>query len=277
VALQNLYSLTTVVDPDTKQLIGQVIFQPWVPEGDYLLYFWSVDNHGASTIATPFKATFQFRSKASTNNPPSASFPPRGYGTSGAGIPAANGYFIQNGIFNLFPIYYQTGGSYMIFKFYNNGSPRWGIDTVLPEPPTATVDFTAIPYYTVNAVLPPEGVWTTDAANAGLAPSVFRVPISGNPNVGSLLTGHYIFSDPDGDDEVGSHYQWYRFSKSTDTDSSLATPIGSDAKTYTPIKDDLYKVDLDGPWLRLQVTPVDEHGAAGSPVLSDAVQVIEES
>ena len=153
----------------------------------------------------------------------------------------------------------------------NNGSPKWGIDSVLPEPSTATVAFTAIPYYTVNAVLPPESTWTLGAAT-GDAPSVFRVPISGDPKVGSKLTGHYIFEDLDGDDEVGSHYQWYRFSNSTDTDTALATKVGGDSESYTPLAGDLNK------WLRLQVTPVDEHGAVGTPsALSDAVQVIAES
>jgi LruC domain-containing protein len=60
-ALQDLFSLNAGT--------GLVKFAPGVPEGDYLFYFWSVDEHGASTIATPFKATFSFRKKAATGYP----------------------------------------------------------------------------------------------------------------------------------------------------------------------------------------------------------------
>jgi hypothetical protein len=29
-----------------------------------------------------------------------------------------------------------------------------------------------------------------------------------------------------------------------------------------------------GQWLRIQVTPVDEHGAAGTPIISDPLRVV---
>ena len=280
----NIPSTDTKPDPDTGDLVifrssllpsfmvldattGAVTISPKAPRGDSIVYFWSEDEHGTSTIDNPYRVLFHLV-PVSVNHPPAATFPPPGYGTSSAGITAANGYYTQSGTFNGFPMYAQTGGSYFIFKFFNITSPKWGIDTNKPNPETASVALTDISYYTANAITPPEDIWTTGLASAGQAPTVFRVPISGNLTVGNTLTAQYIFQDPDKDAEVGSHYQWYRFSNATETDTTLGTETGSDSKSYLTGPDDLNK------WLRIQVIPVDEHGAAGTPVLSDAVKVI---
>jgi hypothetical protein len=272
VALQNLYSLTTVVDPDTKQLIGQVIFQPWVLEGDYLFYFWSVDNHGASTIATPFKATFQFRSNASTNKPPSVSFPDWDYLVKKAETTTVNGgYKEQLTLINAYPWYLQEGGANALFNFQaveESGVRHWGLHSSAISGP---VSFSQVTYYSPSSVTPPETGWATAVGDAA-ATTVLRFPISGSLAVGGMLTAQYVFTDPDGDSEAesGSHYQWYRFD--TFTATTGGTAIGTDSRSYTSVADDQYK------WLRVEVTPVDEHGTAGTPVLTPkAVQVGAES
>jgi LruC domain-containing protein len=164
-ALQDLYSLDAAN--------GLVSFKPGVPEGDYLFYFWSVDNHGASTLDKPFKVTFSFQGKITENNPPSAAF---------------------------------------------------------NDP-----------------------------------------PITGSAAIGGTLTASYSFSDPDPNDAEGATtFQWYRFANGTDTTGGEAI-TGATAKSYTTV--DLTGNSDSGKWLRVQVTPVDTFGAAGSPVLSGPVRV----
>jgi hypothetical protein len=81
----------------------------------------------------------------------------------------------------------------------------------------------------------------------------------------NTLTVQYNFTDPDKDNEGISQYKWYRFNNSTDTTGG--TPIGTDSRTYTTGSADNLK------WLRVEVTPVDEHGSVGTSVLSTAIQV----
>jgi LruC domain-containing protein len=52
---------------------GKVTFAEGVEVDDYLVYFWSEDEHGASTIADPLKVTFRFRTKT-INTPPVVTF-----------------------------------------------------------------------------------------------------------------------------------------------------------------------------------------------------------
>lgn len=82
-------------------------------------------------------------------------------------------------------------------------------------------------------------------------PQANNVAISGNAVVGSTLTGAYNFSDPDGDVEGVSIFQWYRGS------SAIS---GAVSKTYVVVAAD------SGQILRFEVTPVAATGASpGSP------------
>jgi hypothetical protein len=92
-------------------------------------------------------------------------------------------------------------------------------------------------------------------------------PITGSKAVGGTLTASYVFSDPDGDLEGASKYQWYRFLNDTDVTGGEAIP-GATARSHTTVDPD----DTDK-WLRVEVTPVDALGTEGTPVLSGPVQV----
>ena len=85
------------------------------------------------------------------------------------------------------------------------------------------------------------------------------MPISGDiSTTGNTLTGHYIFSDLDGDGEGTSTYQWYK----NGTPISPATSI-----TYMTQSGD------NGAIITFEVTPVDEHGASGTPETSTGVTI----
>jgi hypothetical protein len=93
-------------------------------------------------------------------------------------------------------------------------------------------------------------------------------PITGSKAVGGTLTASYVFSDPDGDSEGASMYQWYRFTNSTDVPPAGEAISGATAKSYKTV--DPADTDM---WLRVEVTPVDALGTEGTPVLSGPVQV----
>jgi LruC domain-containing protein len=100
---------------------------------------------------------------------------------------------------------------------------------------------------------------------------VFAVPpITGSTALGGTLTAAYSYSDPDGDAEGATTYQWYRFSTSAAVTEGMAI-AGATGKSYTTV--DLAGNSDSGQWLRVLVTPVDARGAAGTPVLSGPVQV----
>jgi hypothetical protein len=114
-------------------------------------------------------------------------------------------------------------------------------------------------------VTAPEGDWSLGTGDDP-GPNVQRWAIIGTLAENEILTGHYNYSDPDGDDEGGTTFQWYRFTTATETDTANGTAIvGATGSTYQ-----LQAADASN-YLRLQVTPVDALGLAGTPVLSGAV------
>jgi len=200
------------------------------------------------------------------NNPPTATFPPTGYQVSGAGTTAANGNYAESGSFKGFPQYLQSGGSYIMFNYWaSDGVRHWQLNTSTPPVPSAP-NISTIPYYAPTAATPTESTWTKGSGD-NPPPSTLRMPISGSKNPwGGTLTGHFIFQDPDGDSEGATTFQWYRFITQGATTGGLAIP-GATSISYTTVLADNLQ------WLRIEVTPVDEHGTAGTPVLSTSIQV----
>ena len=97
----------------------------------------------------------------------------------------------------------------------------------------------------------------TDCAPAGTAPTAMDVSISGTPEVGQVLTGHYTYFDAEGDDQGVSTFRWLRDSVEI---------IGATAQTYTLVNDDLTKSII------FEVTPVAQTGESpGTAVQSVAV------
>lgn len=97
------------------------------------------------------------------------------------------------------------------------------------------------------------------------APVASNVNVTGIPVVSIPLTGSYSFSDPDNDTEWTSIYQWYRI-------SDIPEPVlieGANLITYQTQQADI------GCQIAFSVTPIDQHGMPGTPVMSEPTQLIE--
>ena len=109
----------------------------------------------------------------------------------------------------------------------------------------------------------PSGAPATGAGIAIInsAPVASTVTITGVPNVGQTLTGHYIYSDVDGDLESSSTLQWL----------SDGVPLGNaTASTYTATGSDL------GHTLTFKVTPAAASGATpGSAATSAGITIVQ--
>ncbi len=103
--------------------------------------------------------------------------------------------------------------------------------------------------------------------SANTAPTASAVTISGNANVGQVLTGSYTYADAEGNAEGLSQYQWYRGSNS---DGSDKAPIpGAIATHYTASTRDA------GKYLFFEVMPIASVGTLqGTSVLSAASAVV---
>ena len=102
--------------------------------------------------------------------------------------------------------------------------------------------------------LPVQSAPTVNIKPANTAPVASSVNITGTPEVGQLLTGHYAYTDVDADVEGPSTFRWLR------NDVAIA---GATASTYT-----LVAADLANP-IRFEVTPVAQTGVlTGAPVQS---------
>ena len=117
-------------------------------------------------------------------------------------------------------------------------------------------------------------VRSTDASNAWtekiIAITVIDVneppvatDVAINPSdqrIGILNTGSFTYTDPDGD-VAGTHlYKWYRANNASG--SGAVAIAGATSTTYKPVKADGTK------YICFEVTPVDIHGLAGTPVKS---------
>ncbi len=100
-------------------------------------------------------------------------------------------------------------------------------------------------------------------------PVATDVVVTGNAQPDEVLTGTYVFTDPDGDLEGESKYQWYE-----STDAAGTSPLkllGESSLTYT------VTADMTGKFVAFEVIPVSATGGAdylvGEPALSAFVAV----
>ncbi len=93
-----------------------------------------------------------------------------------------------------------------------------------------------------------------------LAPTANNLFITGTLQVGQELTGHYNYSDAEGDVEGTSTFKWYRSDNIAGLNKTAIS--GATALTYT-----LQGAD-EGKHVSFEVTPVDENSNAGDPVES---------
>gem|GEM_PF-1886711 len=89
------------------------------------------------------------------------------------------------------------------------------------------------------------------------SPVASNVTISGQPEVGVLLTGNYVYSDADGDLEGVSLYAWIRYPVFGGNCVQIFGSTVSSQRQYTPGAND------EGDCLVFQVTPVAQTGAPG--------------
>lgn len=97
------------------------------------------------------------------------------------------------------------------------------------------------------------------------APYVQDILILGSPTIGNLIKGTYQFRDKDGDLEVNTTYRWLW----SDTLTGNYTPIDGATTDSLTIGE-----NFAGKYVKFEVTPVDEQGAKGEPVLSEAINVV---
>lgn len=107
-------------------------------------------------------------------------------------------------------------------------------------------------------------IYTLGAIDVTLlgAPTATGVGISGTLEVGQTVTGNHTYSDPNGDAESGTTFQWFRADDSAG--SGRVAIAGATTNTYTTTSDD------QGKFLLFEVTPRDQGGQVGVPVLSSA-------
>ena len=106
-----------------------------------------------------------------------------------------------------------------------------------------------------------KSTWAGAVGPAEAAPTAIVQPITGTLQVGATLTGHYTYSDVNGDLEGTSTYKWYRADNSSGLNKTKIT--GANAKQYVLTSDDT------GKYISFEVTPVAATGITpGTAVLS---------
>ena len=122
---------------------------------------------------------------------------------------------------------------------------------VTPVAQTGTAQGTAVSSAWAGAVVPAEA-----------APTATVQPITGTLQVGAILTGHYTYSDVNGDTEGTSIYKWYR---ADDVSGLNKTAIaGATAITYVLQSSDI------GKYISFEITPVASTGIAQGTATSSA-------
>ena len=117
---------------------------------------------------------------------------------------------------------------------------------------TGTMTITGNLYNHPNITIPLSGTGFNN-----VAPTATNVIVTGPPVLYQPQTGTYTFNDGDGNTEGTSLYQWFRIVNNTPVAITDA-----DEATYNAVDADL------GLPLAFQVTPVDQHGLQGTPVMS---------
>ncbi|SEM62677.1 The GLUG motif-containing protein [Paenibacillus sp. OV219] len=121
---------------------------------------------------------------------------------------------------------------------------------------------------TVTTVISEDGTGVVTAEfpeTENTSPTASSVTITGTAKVGVQLTGMHTFNDSDtGDTEGTSTFRWLSSSNGT----TYNEIVGATSLAYTPVTGDLNKT------IKFEVTPVDNHGLAGTPVLSNATLAV---
>jgi hypothetical protein len=204
-------------------------------------------------------------------------------------FPELFGAYAASATYLQFPNTYLTNSAVQTFTIHNywnmtiNGTmstdnPDFTVAPNFTIPPYGSADYSvtftpSLPivrtgYLTINSNLPDQNVITLSLAGAGFnnaAPSIAEVQVIGVPVISIPLTATYLFTDPDNNTEGESIYRWFRI-------SALPEPVliaGATAITYTTVQADL------GCQIAVEVTPKDQYGMPGTPVMSEPSDIIE--
>lgn len=119
---------------------------------------------------------------------------------------------------------------------------------------------------TINSNFPNNptiGVLLSGTAFTNTPPAATSVVTSGVPVLHQLLTGTYVYSDPEAHIEGATMLKWYRMVNGTPT-----LIQGANTATYQ-----IVEADLGNP-VAFEVTPVDYYGLAGTPIMSTPTPAI---
>ncbi|WP_410495216.1 S-layer homology domain-containing protein [Cellulosilyticum sp. ST5] len=118
------------------------------------------------------------------------------------------------------------------------------------------ISFEVIPVATTGIAkgIAVESAWIGPVALAQVAPTAAVQPITGTLQVGETLTGHYIYSDVNGDEQGASTYKWYRADSASGLNKTVIA--GANATTYVLTSGDA------GKYICFEVTPVATTGIA---------------
>ena len=145
------------------------------------------------------------------------------------------------------------------FRWFRGGTPIGG--ATAPSYALVAADEAAFIRFVVTPVAlsgPSPGPTVVSAAVGPVAPpntppTASNVLISGTPQVGQVLTGSYLYSDVDGNDEGTSTFRWLRGT----------VPIaGATAQSYALVASD------EGALIRFEVTPVAKSGPSPGPAVT---------
>lgn len=98
------------------------------------------------------------------------------------------------------------------------------------------------------------------------SPAASNAAITGKARVGTMLTGNYGYSDPEGHSEGASKYRWLI---SDTVDGEYQAIAGATRRTYIPTPAQEVK------FIKFEVTPVDMYGKPGSPIVSSATEPVD--
>ena len=233
----------------------------------------AADFSNSETVPVGYSVTAQDNSIQSyavivtVNQAPTVTFPAADIWISGAGDATVNGYYDDRSILeNGRPSFDdQATGTLFLYAVSTDGTPTnyWVIHSAILG---ATAEAALLPlvFYHNNSDItyPPTAGWTEGGTGTAPAPTVREIPITGNISVvGSIMEAVYLYSDPDGHAEGATAFQWYSCTSVGDAGTIIS---GAESATYQTQPTD------NNLWLKVEITPVDEHDGVGATVKSSA-------
>jgi len=182
-----------------------------------------------------------------------------------------NGFYIEDGTYSSKPKYKKNGTPDLYVYGYIYGDSNetvWAInDTYITGTPTLPLYPTGPRCYidtTKDRPYPPERAVADEmdwVENSSAEPPVITLKTGITRSANNTLMSNHHYSDEEGDAETGTTYRW--FQSTTGFDGTYQLLAGTDSSRSITYEDD------DGTHYKLEVTPVDANGYAGTPVISD--------